>query len=159
MFWRQDCGCRNVSSAMSVQDLGKGKWRQFWNEIRIWFEALTAIGTILTDVPECAYVLRFVELNHRSESQPWSIRQSAIYNRYGSSSIASAWMFVALTQPTTDCISKYLQNSTDQAKASPFELHVLLLNVVMSNWRAYFVHLSAKTHELVSYNVNLGLVY
>lgn len=150
MFRHQDCRCRGISSPMSVQDLGLWTWSKLWNEIRIWFEtAQKTRKLMLTCVLECAYILRFVELNHRSGFRPWSVRQSAIYSRYDSSSNASTWIFVALREPGLKCVDNYLGKTTSQTTSCPFELHVLLLNVAMSNWRAYFLHLSVKIHDLV----------
>src|SRR5947207_5529659 len=44
--------------------------------------------------PEITYIIRFVELNHRGEHNPWSLRQTLVFHR---SSVPTTLSFVALS--------------------------------------------------------------
>ena len=99
---------------------------------------------------ECAYVLRYVELNHRgNEDAPWSLRQTAFYHRFEKSSGTSSWVYVALSLRAQARLDAYLKATGNVAAFNPFELHLLLLDTAMANWRPYLVYLTAQTNNQV----------
>jgi hypothetical protein len=99
---------------------------------------------------ECAYVLRYLELNHRgNEDLPWSLRQTAFYHRFDKSSSTSSWVYVALSLRAQARLDAYLKATGNVAVFNPFELHLLLLDTAMANWRPYLVHLAAQTNNQV----------
>jgi hypothetical protein len=100
---------------------------------------------------ECAYVLRFVELNHRKNARdPWSLRQSAVYHQYRATTRSSTWLTIALSQRAQSRLDSYIRVSGDLSRYDPFELHLLLLDTATTNWRPYLVDMAAQTNEQVS---------
>ena len=100
---------------------------------------------------ECAYVLRFVELNHRKNARdPWSLRQSAVYHQYNAMTRSSTWLIIALSQRAQARLASYAEASGDICKYNPFEVHLLLLDTATANWRPYLVEIAAQINEQVS---------
>ena len=100
---------------------------------------------------ECAYVLKYVDLNHRSEQKPWSMRQTAVYHKYayGQDVNTSTWMLVAVSERTKRSVGKYVEGSSDLATLNPFEIHVIILDTSLANWRLYIIYLTEQVTEQV----------
>ncbi|KAK4941155.1 hypothetical protein LTR10_018828 [Elasticomyces elasticus] len=101
-----------------------------------------------SDGYECAYVLRLVELNRRGdEGRPWSMRQFAVHQRYVTSSNTSTWTYIALTKRCEVRLKGYLGGVDGGGISNPFEIHLLLLDMAVANWRPYLVWLTAEINE------------
>jgi hypothetical protein len=93
-----------------------------------------------------------VELNHRkNERDPWSLRQSAIYHQYIANADSSIWLFISLSIPAQARIDTYMEASGDIQQFNPFEVHLLLLDTAMANWRPYLVHTTTEINEQVTH--------
>lgn len=101
-------------------------------------------------IPECAYVLRFVELNNRGEQNPWSLRQSLVFQRVSTSSI---WVFIALSNGMRRELQPYLSRSAGLSR-DPFNIHLILMSVAAATWRAYLVYIAEEVRELVWRNLS-----
>jgi hypothetical protein len=99
---------------------------------------------------ECMYGLRFVELNGRGvTSQPtsrWSFRQTAVYCNFGAVPQDSTWIFVTPSRLAQERLDGYA-SCKHETSAKPFEIHLLLLDTAMTNWRHYLVELAAETDQ------------
>ncbi|CZR64137.1 uncharacterized protein PAC_14034 [Phialocephala subalpina] len=119
-----------------------GRYRTFGIEPIIHF-----FGTF-ADPIECAYGLRYVELNnHGNQKEPWSVRQTGIYHKFeGSTEI---WVFIS---PSPLIESKAVEH-IDQIKekcikgVNPFELHLKLIIASLSNFRWYIKSLVERAAE------------
>jgi hypothetical protein len=98
---------------------------------------------------ECAYVLRFVELNDRNPESPWSIRQTAVYQKYLAANQSSTWLLVAVSVRLEERLNSFIQRAGSLAALNPFEIHLLLLDTAIANWRPYMVYLYAETNKQV----------
>lgn len=97
---------------------------------------------------ECAYGLRFAELNKRGGNRPWSIRQTAIHHKYKAANKSSSWVMIAASEKTQSSLDLYARSCTDLASLNPFEFHVLILDSALSNWRSYIIFLTERlTHQ------------
>ena len=47
-------------------------------------------------------------------------------------------------------MDKYLQNVDTVVSSNPFEIHLLLLDTALANWRPYVMYLTVKIIDLVS---------
>ena len=94
--------------------------------------------------PECAYGLRYAELNNREGSNPWSIRQTAIYHKYTAADKSSSWIMIAASERTRSSLDLYVRSCTDLASFNPFEIHVLVLDSALANWRSYIIELTER---------------
>lgn len=100
---------------------------------------------------ECAYAVKYAELNHRNEQRPWSIRQTAVYHRciHRGSTNASTWVMIAASRRTRRSLRRYTESSPDLAALNPFETHLILLDSLLSNWRPYIAHLTKQITDQV----------
>lgn len=73
---------------------------------------------------ECIYILKYVELNHRHETNPWSIRRQ---------------------------IRHYLTTNRINKAQDPFAIQLLVLNVVVATWRRYLIYIAKKVRQQVSW--------
>ena len=95
-----------------------------------------------------AYGLRFVELNQRSEKHPWSLRQSAVYQKYyldGNSTRILINPSIAAFRG----LQSYYQSNPNIQQTDPLEVHALLIDSSLSNWRAYMIWLAEQTDAQV----------
>lgn len=99
--------------------------------------------------PECAYALRYVELNHRKESNPWSVRQTAVYHRYKLDQRSSTWVLIATSVSAERHLDRYIKSSDSLATLNPFEIHLIILDTALANWRPYIVDLTEKITKQV----------
>lgn len=95
---------------------------------------------IIAESPECAYGLRYVELNGYNEGKDrWSVRQTAIYQKYDRG--IQTWMFISASKKAEELVDKYIRRIANFDKKSPlrnpFELHLSLIDASLENWRWY----------------------
>ncbi|KAL2047080.1 hypothetical protein N7G274_001099 [Stereocaulon virgatum] len=93
---------------------------------------------------DIAYGLRYVELNGRDEEKPWSIRQTAIYHKYRADGRSSTWIMIAASRRTEICLDRYVRSCTDIAALNAFEIHVIVLDTALGNWRPYVIYLTER---------------
>ncbi|KAI4163923.1 MAG: hypothetical protein LQ342_002420 [Letrouitia transgressa] len=102
-----------------------------------------------------SYQFRYVEENHRSEIQPWSIRQTGIYHHHSASENFD--FFIVLNPyPLDECaFGGQLLDLTRSHVAiesllrHPYRLHALAFAAYLDNWRWYFRHLGEKFSKMV----------
>ena len=100
---------------------------------------------------ECAYGVKYVELNKRSSRNPWSIRQTGIYHQHASEQQrkVSTWVLVAPSERTKLSVERYMKESSDMLASNPFEIHLIVLDNLLANWRPYIIYLTEKIAEQV----------
>jgi hypothetical protein len=100
---------------------------------------------------EYLYGLRFFENNGRgSPKQPteqWSLRQSAVYNRFEPEQGGATWIFITLSKHAQSRIDDYVVEESQLQTADPMDIHLLVLDTALSNWRPYLVDLSTEVDE------------
>ena len=104
---------------------------------------------VQTDSLDCSYAIRYVDLNHRNTAKPWSLRQTAVYHQYVAKSGASTWIMVSASINIKRCVDDFVENCGDPINVNPFELHILILGLLLANWRPYIVHLTQMITEKV----------
>ena len=106
---------------------------------------------------ECAYGLRYAELNNREGNSPWSIRQTAIYHKYTAADKSSSWIMIAASERTRSSLDRYVKSCTDLVSFNPFEIHVLVLDSALANWRSYIIDLTERITRQVRRSAFLRL--
>lgn len=93
---------------------------------------------------EVTYILQYVERNGRNRGDPWSLRQTGVYQQTTFDSHKSMWIFLQLSQSTKAALKEVLQNQPIYpcGSDSPMALHALLLGVTVHNWGDYIQSLS-----------------
>lgn len=92
--------------------------------------------TLSPSVRELCYVLRTYERHGRHQlNDPWSLRQSLIYQRHDHETNKSVWIFVQLFQGCRKGLWKeFIQTHTWHLMRP----HYLFLEVILPDWRWYF---------------------
>ena len=98
---------------------------------------------------ECIYIVKFVELNHRHESNPWSIRQAQLYHQYREDSQQSIWLLISASPSIRRQIGHYLAANCINKTQDPFTIHLLVLNVVVGTWRRYLIYIAEEVRQQV----------
>ena len=108
-----------------------------WSEIRRHFSVTDLNG-------EVSYNLQFFEPHGRQLADPWSCRQSAIYQKFLLSENRSAW--VVIYQPLL--FHDSLQDAQIGALTHPMSLHLRYIRSATHYWRDY---LKYRSSELLSF--------
>lgn len=98
---------------------------------------------------ECAYGIRYVELHGRASRMPWSVRQTVIYHKYRVQGEASTWILIAASSKTEVCLDRYIKSCRDLSNINPFEIHVIIIDVALANWRPYITYLTEEITKQV----------
>lgn len=62
---------------------------------------------------------------------------------------ASTWVFVACSHGAESRIRTYVNGCPQASDQNPFELHVIIIDYLMFNWRPFVVHLTETINEQV----------
>lgn len=98
---------------------------------------------------ECAYAMRYVELNHRDTDVPWSLRQTAVYHKHRVDQKSSTWVMISLSEKAELCLDRYVKSSQNIIAENPFDVHLILLDTALANWRPYIVSLTEQINRQV----------
>ena len=110
----------------------------------------------MLNLSEVSYQLRYAEENHRSERNPWSIRQTGIYHHHKPRQNQDLFIILNPYAWSYCTLEERLIQMTTSKKASralfdnPYLLHVLPVASYMDNWRWYFRFLGKRFLKLVS---------
>ena len=97
---------------------------------------------------ESCYILRTYERHGRAGlSNPWSLRQSLVYQKYGCESGRSVWIFVQLFQRCKNALWEAFSQTNRWHLANP---HVLFLDIILPDWRWYLDNQRQSILEYVS---------
>lgn len=61
----------------------------------------------------------------------------------------STWVLVSASNNTEGCLHKYAQCAGDLATLNPFEIHLILLDSMLANWRPYIIYLTEEITKQV----------
>lgn len=99
---------------------------------------------MLINLSECAYALRYVESTYRESNGPWSLCPSVIYHKYDVSDQSSTWVMVSASGKIEQCLDQYLKCSPNLVGLNPFEVHLLVLDAALADWRPYIINLTER---------------
>ncbi|PMD54055.1 uncharacterized protein K444DRAFT_134739 [Hyaloscypha bicolor E] len=94
---------------------------------------------------ELAYSFRYVVRNQREKQlesypdyDPWSIRQTAVYQQYQRSNDKMIFVLIAPSDPARQSLEAAIGQAKDSGKElNAFELHGGLISTLQDNWRLY----------------------
>ncbi|KAI0543382.1 hypothetical protein F4679DRAFT_120583 [Xylaria curta] len=101
------------------------------------------------DVETC-YVLHFFENNGKTEGDPWSIRQTAVYCRYDASGDQSSWILIKPSLNLEELIQAELEGVSRLAlsgESRAARLNVLFINFTLRNWPDYIAAQRTKVEQ------------
>lgn len=101
---------------------------------------------------ELCYVNRFIEQNGRNRGDPWSHRQTGVYQKIhfdtGYSSCLILQLSRSIQKQFKDAIAEHVPGRTGQG-AQMMQLHLLILISTADNWSEYIEHLYSMVKVLV----------
>ena len=102
-----------------------------------------------------AFVLKFPENNGRTDgADPWSIRQTGVYQSFDATSKTSVWILINPRQNTAaDTRLKDLLGSRKKLSTSEGQLPLVglvVLSTYFSNWRTYMAFYEKEELRMVS---------
>jgi len=112
-----------------------------------WTSGDPSAGERSTPGWETSYVLRYVEENHRPDSQPWSLRQFAVYNKTHSGGIGASWVLISPSQDALADVNDFLEDKDTISARASISLHITLIDTATIYWRPYLVFLTTKIDE------------
>jgi hypothetical protein len=105
---------------------------------------------VLTGLDRC-YILQCVELHGRSDhTDPWSVRQYAVYERSRQSAKSSE--FLLINHTASQSLSqrlKAIRNGTVEAPTSSTSVHLILVSSAIMQWSHYCNFLEEQLNQLV----------
>lgn len=82
---------------------------------------------------------------------PWSIRQTAVYQQYNSVKDRSMFLLISPADTSRRMLEDTVNaNTSRRVRVNPFDLHRILLSTLHRNWRAYIRDLEVILQERVS---------
>ena len=101
---------------------------------------------------ELAYIYQFMEKNGRNRGDPWSLRQTGVYQQATFKSHQSVWIFLQLSKSTRIILEREMRSPSRyfSKSESPMALHALLLGASVDNWGEYIRDLNAQLRDIVS---------
>ena len=91
-----------------------------------------------------------MEPNNKKDGQKlWSLRQSAVYCRTDYESQKSTWLFVSLCEAAQKRINEYVQCCGEEPALHPFDIHFILVDIAVTQWRPYLVELTKDVEDHV----------
>jgi len=82
---------------------------------------------------------------------PWSVRQTVVYQRYDSSQDKIALLLIAPSDEAKGNLEQEALRLTGAEKhLNPFHLHLILVGTMQDNWRLYIRHLEQALIKQVS---------
>jgi hypothetical protein len=131
---------------MLLSDFAKLNGSSLLNWVHLVSDVIAPMVTSYTRLTrsECAYGFRYVELNHRTlapkenpDYDPWSVRQSAIYQRYDSQYKRIMFILFAPSETARKNLEDAVRRAGSRRKLNAFDLHRILLSTLHENWRLY----------------------
>lgn len=101
---------------------------------------------------EICYVLEYVEENGRSRGDPWSLRQTGVYQQVSLKPRQSVWITLQPSKSTRECVERALQGKHMELygpENNPMLLHTLFLMTTADNWMGYVKYLHCQLQGLV----------
>lgn len=102
---------------------------------------------------EICYNIKYAERNYRLPDEPWSVRQTCIYQKFERSKKSSTWILVQPSEKMQSRIREVFKARTmediEGSVHNPLDLHLVFLSAAAENWRWYYNSLENALVEMV----------
>ncbi|XTI91235.1 hypothetical protein V2W45_1471055 [Cenococcum geophilum] len=105
---------------------------------------------------EISYTFKYPERRGRPSGEPWSIRQTAVYQGIDHQSKHSCWILLHPKYKSVagvrlkDALS--MDGRAQELVAQPLQQHIMLISAYFANWRDYMEHYEEELLSIVSLN-------
>ncbi|QDS74805.1 hypothetical protein FKW77_002238 [Venturia effusa] len=96
---------------------------------------------------ECAYGFRYA-FRKDDESEPWTVRQTAVYQRLDAKRNQTVWVLIGASTETALLVQKHLERSSCGPEDHPFLLHSFIIENSLGNWRWYILDLTQQVQDM-----------
>ena len=119
----------------------------------------SAKETDILSVTELCYLLKYVELNDRNGTSPWSVRQMGVYQQFH---VTSRQGRCILIQPSSDLQRRMREEFEENANCTNyidywFSFHLLCVSTLNRNWLSYIKFLEKKISAIVRTHLCLNI--
>lgn len=93
-----------------------------------------------------------MEKNNRRKGDPWSLRQSGVYQQISVSSRRSTWIILQPSNGVRAQLKQALESSLEQSREgdeSTAYLHIIFLSSMAGNWQEYLEYLHSQVNAFV----------
>lgn len=104
---------------------------------------------LLITGPELSYLLHYVEENNRNHGDPWSSRQTGIYQQVKAKGHRSTWIFLKLSGASRRQVETVIQKEASGNTDGCMKLHSCLLLATVDNWGRYIDYLDTQLRGIV----------
>lgn len=97
--------------------------------------------------------MQYMEKNNRRKGDPWSLRQSGVYQQISVSSRRSTWIILQPSKGVRAQLEQALESSLEQGQEgneSAIYFHVIFLSSMAGNWQEYLEYLHSQITVFVS---------
>lgn len=108
----------------------------------------------LNEFIEFCYNLQYMEKNNRRKGDPWSFRQSGVYQQISVSSRRSTWIILQPSDGVRAQLKRVLESSLEQGRKSnesAIYFHVIFLSSMAGNWQEYLEYLHSQVTVFVGF--------
>lgn len=102
---------------------------------------------------EICYNIKYVEKNERLENDPWSVRQTCVYQKFEYSKKSSTWILVQPSEKVQSRLPEVFKARTtediENSVHNPLDVHLVFLSAAAENWRWYYNSLEEKLADMV----------
>lgn len=108
--------------------------------------------TYTTDLSECTYCLKYVELHGRTNTaEPWSIRQMGLYQTHIAQG-RMVWVLIASKDWMDKEICSFVEKTwkAEERVVDPFEIQKIVIEQSLRGWPNYLTDLSGRVKTHVS---------
>jgi hypothetical protein len=117
---------------------------------------MTRCPSLTSQWVEFGYNIRYFELNGRGRGNPWSLRQTGVYQRCLSNK-RSTWLLLNFSSYIIDRVSAALQEENNSihgsCEAPPLLPHLFIISAATRNWEPYIEDLRRKVMVFVRLRV------
>jgi hypothetical protein len=102
---------------------------------------------------EVCYNIRYIEPNGRQKGNPWSLRQTGVYQRLDVSEQRSTWVVLQPSKHARANLIPYLEGKDAgniRCKVTALHVHFVFLYSGIRNWHAYVEYAEAQLRRYVS---------
>jgi len=89
-----------------------------------------------------------MEENNRNHGDPWSLRQTGIYQQANAEKRKSTWIFLQLSRFTRCLLEIATQSQTEDSSDGFMKLHCVLLSATVDNWGKYIEYLHSQLRDM-----------
>lgn len=102
---------------------------------------------------EICYNLKYAEKNNRLPEDPWSVRQTCVYQKFEYDCKRSTWILVQPSERARNRLQEVFKSRTtediDRSVHNPLDIHLLFISASAENWRWYFNYLEESLIDMV----------